>query len=114
MFNVNARGITIPNVVVGMAIFSGGLVQLIAGMWEYPRGNLFGATGACLSLIFFLYILLAQRVWSVHGAAAACPLHLIHTSQPFRPRGAELASCGPPRRARSAPKFLKRSGDHAR
>ena len=114
MFNVNARGITIPNVVVGMAIFSGGLVQFIAGMWEYPRGNLFGATGACLSLIFCLYIFLAQRVWSVHGAAAACPLHLIHTSQPFRPRCAELASCGPPRRARSAPKFLKRSGDHAR
>ena len=54
MFNVNARGITIPNVVVGMAIFSGGLVQFVAGMWEYPRGNVFGATGACL---FFLSLL---------------------------------------------------------
>ena len=28
-----------------MAIFAGGLVQLLAGMWEFPRGNVFGATG---------------------------------------------------------------------
>ena len=45
MFNVNTRGIQTPNVVVGMAIFSGGLLQFIAGMWEFPRGNVFGATG---------------------------------------------------------------------
>lgn len=45
MFNVNTRGIRTPNVVVGMAIFAGGLLQFIAGMWEFPRGNVFGATG---------------------------------------------------------------------
>ena len=45
MFNVNARGIQTPNVIVGMAIFAGGLLQFIAGMWEFPRGNVFGATG---------------------------------------------------------------------
>jgi len=44
LFNVQARGIQTPNVVVGMAIFTGGLVQLLAGMWEFPRGNVFGAT----------------------------------------------------------------------
>ncbi|KAJ7091301.1 GPR1/FUN34/yaaH family-domain-containing protein [Mycena crocata] len=44
MFNVQTRGITVPNVVVGMAIFGGGLTQFIAGMWELPRGNVFGAT----------------------------------------------------------------------
>ncbi|THU85087.1 hypothetical protein K435DRAFT_764507 [Dendrothele bispora CBS 962.96] len=44
MFNVNTRGIQHPNVVIGMAIFAGGLVQFIAGMWEFPRGNVFGAT----------------------------------------------------------------------
>jgi len=27
-----------------MAIFAGGLAQLLAGMWEFPRGNVFGAT----------------------------------------------------------------------
>jgi len=44
LYNVNTRGIHTPNVVVGMAIFTGGLLQFIAGMWEFPRGNVFGAT----------------------------------------------------------------------
>ncbi|KAH7890313.1 Gpr1 family protein [Phlebopus sp. FC_14] len=44
LYNVNARDITTPNVVVGMAVFCGGLAQLLAGMWEFPRGNVFGAT----------------------------------------------------------------------
>ena len=47
LINVQARGVATPNVVVGMAIFTGGLVQLLAGMWEFPRGNVFGATGKC-------------------------------------------------------------------
>ncbi|KAF9463688.1 GPR1/FUN34/yaaH family-domain-containing protein [Collybia nuda] len=44
MYNVNTRGIHTTNAVLGMAIFGGGLVQLLAGMWEFPRGNVFGAT----------------------------------------------------------------------
>jgi succinate-acetate transporter protein len=44
LYNVNARHISTPNVVVGMAIFCGGLAQLLAGMWEFPRGNVLGAT----------------------------------------------------------------------
>ncbi|KIM38766.1 hypothetical protein M413DRAFT_241636 [Hebeloma cylindrosporum] len=44
MYNVNTRGIHAPNVVVGMAVFTGGLLQFMAGMWEFPRGNTFGAT----------------------------------------------------------------------
>ncbi|KAF7368699.1 hypothetical protein MVEN_00194500 [Mycena venus] len=43
-YNVQVRGIKDPNVVVGMAMFCGGLAQLLAGMWEFPRGNVFGAT----------------------------------------------------------------------
>lgn len=45
MYNVQTRHIHTPNVVVGMALFTGGLAQLLAGMWEFPRGNVFGATG---------------------------------------------------------------------
>lgn len=45
LYNVGARGITTPNVVVGMAIACGGLAQLLAGMWEFVTGNTFGATG---------------------------------------------------------------------
>ncbi|KAF8067001.1 Gpr1 family protein [Lyophyllum atratum] len=44
LYNIQTRGITHPNVVVGMAIFCGGLAQLLAGMWEFPRGNMFGGT----------------------------------------------------------------------
>jgi len=44
LFNVGARGITVPEAVVGMALFYGGLAQFIAGMWEFACGNTFGAT----------------------------------------------------------------------
>jgi len=44
LFNAQARGITHPNAVVGMALGVGGLAQLLAGMWEFAVGNTFGAT----------------------------------------------------------------------
>ncbi|KAJ3480667.1 hypothetical protein NLI96_g8180 [Meripilus lineatus] len=44
LYNVQARGIRTPNVVVGMALFVGGLAQLLAGMWEFAAANTFGAT----------------------------------------------------------------------
>ena len=48
LYNVNARHVVVPNAVVGMAVFCGGLAQLLAGMWEFPNGNMFGATGMLL------------------------------------------------------------------
>jgi succinate-acetate transporter protein len=39
MYNVGARGIGEPNVVLGMALGYGGLVQLIAGVEEWACGN---------------------------------------------------------------------------
>lgn len=53
MYNVNTRGIHTPNVIVGMAIFAGGLLQFVAGMWQFPRGDVFGATGAFCFAVFF-------------------------------------------------------------
>jgi len=44
LFNLQTRSIHTPNVVVGLALFCGGLAQLLAGMWEFPKGNAFGAT----------------------------------------------------------------------
>ncbi|EJD04596.1 uncharacterized protein FOMMEDRAFT_19827 [Fomitiporia mediterranea MF3/22] len=44
LINVQTRGVTTPNVVVGMALFVGGLCQLLAGMWEFAAGNTLGAT----------------------------------------------------------------------
>jgi len=44
LINIGVRGITQPNIVVGLAFGYGGLVQLLAGMWEMAVGNTFGAT----------------------------------------------------------------------
>lgn len=44
-YNANVGGIHIGNVVVGMCIFVGGIVQILAGMWEVVVGNTFAATG---------------------------------------------------------------------
>jgi len=44
LFLLHTRGIQAPNVVIGMALFGGGLAQFLCGMWEIPNGNVFGAT----------------------------------------------------------------------
>lgn len=44
MYNAQAMGIHTPNIVVGLAAFYGGAIQLFAGMWEMMVGNTFGAT----------------------------------------------------------------------
>lgn len=44
LINLGARDLAEPNIVVGLAFGYGGLVQLLAGMWEMAIGNTFGAT----------------------------------------------------------------------
>ncbi|KAI0598479.1 GPR1/FUN34/yaaH family-domain-containing protein [Biscogniauxia sp. FL1348] len=44
LVNVGARGISAPNVALSLAYGYGGLVQLLAGMWEMAVANTFGAT----------------------------------------------------------------------
>lgn len=44
LVNANTRGVSVPAVVVACAYGYGGLVQLLAGMWEMAVGNTFGAT----------------------------------------------------------------------
>ena len=45
--SANAGLISAGNVVLGLALFYGGLVQLIAGIQEFRAGNTFGATAFC-------------------------------------------------------------------
>ncbi|KAJ5950007.1 GPR/FUN34 family protein [Penicillium verhagenii] len=42
--NMQVRGITEPNMVVGPAFAYGGFIQILSGMWEMAVGNTFGAT----------------------------------------------------------------------
>ncbi|SSD58243.1 related to Ammonia transport outward protein 2 [Saccharomycodes ludwigii] len=44
MYNARAMGITVPNVVVGVAIFYGGVAEVISGIWLMAIENTFGAT----------------------------------------------------------------------
>jgi len=44
LINLSAHNVTVPNVVLGMAFFYGGLCQLLAGMWEFACNNTFGGT----------------------------------------------------------------------
>jgi len=44
LINMNTRGLGEPNIVVALAYGYGGIVQLLAGMWEMAVGNTFGAT----------------------------------------------------------------------
>ncbi|KAI9726931.1 MAG: hypothetical protein M1828_000279 [Chrysothrix sp. TS-e1954] len=44
LINIGVRGTATPNIVVAAAFGYGGLVQLLAGMWEMAVGNTFGAT----------------------------------------------------------------------
>ncbi|VEU19438.1 DEKNAAC100353 [Brettanomyces naardenensis] len=42
LINCQARGVTQPNILIGLAAFYGGFIQLLAGMWEIVVENTFG------------------------------------------------------------------------
>ncbi|KAI0203505.1 gpr fun34 family protein [Astrocystis sublimbata] len=44
LVNLKTRGVAEPNIALSLAYGYGGLVQLLAGMWEMAVGNTFGAT----------------------------------------------------------------------
>ena len=45
MYNLNAGGVTTPNVLVGMLIFAGGITLTLVALLEFIRGNTLFATG---------------------------------------------------------------------
>ena len=64
--SVNAGWIpkTVEPVVLGLALFYGGIVQVLAGMWEFVKGNTFGAVAFSSYGAFWLsfWFLLSQVV----------------------------------------------------
>ncbi|KAE9402287.1 hypothetical protein BT96DRAFT_879671, partial [Gymnopus androsaceus JB14] len=76
LYIATARGINISNLVIGMALFVGGLVTLLAGMWEFPRGNpsellviftLYGAFWLSYAVIFIP----ASGILAAYGASSS-------------------------------------------
>src|SRR5512142_2176899 len=55
MFNANIIGDKkLEAVVLPLALFYGGIAQLLAGMWEFKKGNTFGATAFSSYAAFWL------------------------------------------------------------
>jgi len=69
LINVQARGITTPNIITSLALAYGGLVQLLAGMWEFACGNTLGATA--FSSYGGFWISFGIILWPGSGVAAA-------------------------------------------
>lgn len=68
LYNAQAMGIKIPNVVVGMAAFYGGAAQFLAGVWEMCVGNTFGATAFCSYGAFWLsYMAINVKSFNIAG-----------------------------------------------
>lgn len=64
--NLNARGITAPQIAVPLAFGYGGVVQLLAGMWEMAVGNTFGATALSSYGGFWIaYGLIFTPAWNI-------------------------------------------------
>ena len=70
----------IPDLIwVGLALFYGGLVQLLAGMWEFRNRNVFGATafstygGFWLSLGIFVVLFSLSKNWTTALGGANLP-----------------------------------------
>lgn len=54
MFNANILDSTGEGVVLGLALAYGGIGQFAAGIWEFAKGNTFGATAFCSYGAFWL------------------------------------------------------------
>jgi len=73
LINCGTRGVTIPNIAVGLAYGYGGIVQLLAGMWEMAVGNTFGATALTSYAGFWLSYAIFQTAEGFGITAAYLP-----------------------------------------
>ncbi|MGN6608350.1 MAG: acetate uptake transporter [Jatrophihabitans sp.] len=74
VINTNMLGASVQTVVLGLALFYGGIAQLLAGMWEFAKGNTFGAVAFTSYGAFWL------SFWYLleHLPTAAKPNDLFH------------------------------------
>src|SRR3954453_2761969 len=67
-FNAGLIPRTAEGVVFGLALFYGGLVQFAAGLWEFAKGNTFGATAFCSYGGFWMAFAFLARFTDLSGA----------------------------------------------
>jgi len=74
VINTNMLGTSVQSLVFGLAFFYGGLAQMLAGMWEFAKGNTFGAVAFTSYGAFWL-----SFWWLLtHLPADAKPNDLLH------------------------------------
>jgi uncharacterized protein len=79
VINTNMLSATVTDAVLGLALFYGGLGQLLAGMWEFARGNTFGALAFSSFGAFWLsYWYLVDHVVAKLVAAKAAVSDIDH------------------------------------
>ena len=61
---------TVEGVVLGLALFYGGIAQLLAGMWEFAKGNTFGAVAFSSYGAFWLSFWYLVAHTDLSGASA--------------------------------------------
>ncbi len=59
---------TVEPVVLGLALFYGGIAQFAAGIWEFAKGNTFGATAFCSYGAFWMSFWFLARFTDLHAA----------------------------------------------
>ncbi|KAF8752574.1 C-14 sterol reductase [Rhizoctonia solani] len=72
LYNARTRGLYQINAVIAQALAVGGLVQLLAGMWEFVTGNTFAATA--FSILGGFWISYGIMYWPYSGSLLATPL----------------------------------------
>ncbi len=70
MFNANILDGTAEGVVLGLALAYGGIGQFAAGIWEFAKGNTFGATAFCSYGAFWVSFWYLAGKTDLTGASA--------------------------------------------
>ncbi|XP_006459699.1 hypothetical protein AGABI2DRAFT_65431 [Agaricus bisporus var. bisporus H97] len=70
---VGTRSIQGDTAIVGPGLFVGGLAQFMAGMWEFPRGNVFGSAFFTLYGSFWIAYAVSLLALNVNVFDSAIP-----------------------------------------
>jgi succinate-acetate transporter protein len=73
VFNTRLLSVSLEGVVLPLALFYGGAGQVLAGMWEFRKGNTFGAAAFTSFGAFWL-----SFYWYVHSVAGTLPAASAH------------------------------------
>jgi len=74
LYNVGVQGITVPNAILTYSLFYGGLIQYLAGLWEFASGNTLGATiFCCYGLFWFGFSFLFIPFFGMTGSYDGIP-----------------------------------------